>query len=308
MVSDNFKTNFNFGTNIFLLLVLVFGSIAWADTNGVWTSAEDIRAGIFGGDEGGGDFVFNTTVHLNDSTYYQGEELNNLFVNADGDTINGDLNVIGNLLMNSQPVATQSYVTSAVSGSGVWSVNGGDVYRSSGKVGVGINAPITAIHVQSTFPGGGMAAVGAGTNSPALILTEHPTLFGSTGNVLSEYGQIGLALSNGHFMGSATVGDFIIRAQDSPTNDIILGFGDNKDAVWIKNNENVGIGTNNPTQKLDVNGKIRMRTQTTSGDSADTVATKGYVDSVAGGSIIEARTSDPASPAVGRMWIRTDIP
>ena len=38
-----------------------------------------------------------------------------------------------------------------------------------------------------------------------------------------------------------------------------------------------------PTQRLDVNGKIRMRAQTDSGDTADTVATKGYVDSKIGG-------------------------
>lgn len=35
-----------------------------------------------------------------------------------------------------------------------------------------------------------------------------------------------------------------------------------------------------PTQSLDVNGKIRMRTQTVAGDSADIVATKGYVDRI----------------------------
>jgi hypothetical protein len=43
---------------------------------------------------------------------------------------------------------------------------------------------------------------------------------------------------------------------------------------------NLGVGTTSPTEKLDVNGKIRMRTQTVAGDSNDTVATKGYVDSV----------------------------
>ena len=46
----------------------------------------------------------------------------------------------------------------------------------------------------------------------------------------------------------------------------------------IKTNGNVGIGTLTPSQLLDVAGKIRMRTQTASSDSDDTVATKGYVD------------------------------
>ncbi len=46
---------------------------------------------------------------------------------------------------------------------------------------------------------------------------------------------------------------------------------------WVSNG-NIGIGTSGPTQRLDVNGKIRMRNQTSNSDSNDTVATKGYVD------------------------------
>ena len=60
----------------------------------------------------------------------------------------------------------------------------------------------------------------------------------------------------------------------------------NVDRMIIRNNGNVGIWTNNPTQRLDVDGQIRMRQQTQSGDHATTVATKGYVDSIAGGGII----------------------
>lgn len=44
--------------------------------------------------------------------------------------------------------------------------------------------------------------------------------------------------------------------------------------------ENVGIGIMSPTQKLDVNGKIRMRTQTQDIDGDDIVVTKGYVDNL----------------------------
>jgi hypothetical protein len=46
----------------------------------------------------------------------------------------------------------------------------------------------------------------------------------------------------------------------------------------------VGDGTVTPTERLDVNGKIRMRTQTSSGDADDIVATKKYVDDNSSGS------------------------
>jgi len=42
-------------------------------------------------------------------------------------------------------------------------------------------------------------------------------------------------------------------------------------------NGNVGIGTKTPIQKLDVNGKIIMRSGTVSSDSDNTVVTKGYL-------------------------------
>lgn len=54
----------------------------------------------------------------------------------------------------------------------------------------------------------------------------------------------------------------------------------------ITSTGNVGVGTVTPVAKLEVVGGI---TKTT------------------GGLIIETRTSDPASPATGQMWLRTDL-
>lgn len=51
MNRDKFISRFNFITNIVILFILIFGGIVWADTNGIWTRAEDIVAGTFGGDE-----------------------------------------------------------------------------------------------------------------------------------------------------------------------------------------------------------------------------------------------------------------
>jgi len=69
----------------------------------------------------------------------------------------------------------------------------------------------------------------------------------------------------------------------------------------VKSNGNVGVGTGNsstgPTQKLDVDGKIRMRTQTQATDADDTVATKKYVDDVVAASGVETGSTLPAPDA-----------
>lgn len=72
-------------------------------------------------------------------------------------------------------------------------------------------------------------------------------------------------------------GDGDIDSNDAPDPDFITG---NPNDLWVAGN--VGIGTIGPSQRLDVNGKIRMRIETVAEDNDDIVATKGYVDSSGG--------------------------
>lgn len=44
----------------------------------------------------------------------------------------------------------------------------------------------------------------------------------------------------------------------TPSTDLQLRGGGNNTAVWIKDNANVGVGTNAPTEKLDVRGNVKM--------------------------------------------------
>jgi len=42
---------FNFISNLMILTLFFFGSLVWADSNGIWHDAKDVRGGTFGSDE-----------------------------------------------------------------------------------------------------------------------------------------------------------------------------------------------------------------------------------------------------------------
>lgn len=54
-----------------LILVLTLGLFAWADSNGLWFSNQDIRVGTFGEDEQGTnpEYAFNTAVTFDNDIY-----------------------------------------------------------------------------------------------------------------------------------------------------------------------------------------------------------------------------------------------
>jgi len=92
--------------------------------------------------------------------------------------------------------------------------------------------------------------------------------------------------------GPANGGAIRLRSDGDGANRYInLGQMDNNKVfsphLTVANGGNVGIGTASPGAKLEVQGGSIKAT---------------------GGLIIEERTSDPASPATGQMWLRTDIP
>ncbi len=79
--------------------------------------------------------------------------------------------------------------------------------------------------------------------------------------------------------GVDNLGNHIATQNIHLNNHWLSGDGGNE-GIYVTSGGNVGIGTATPTQKLDVNGKIKMRTQTASTDAQDIVATKGYVDKI----------------------------
>lgn len=103
---------FNTISNIFLLLVLFLGGFVWADTNGVWHRAEDVQGGTFGSDEGAINYTFNNDVYFNNylrsGIYYIDidgitglNDLRSEKITSNAAQINGNLNITGNLIINS---------------------------------------------------------------------------------------------------------------------------------------------------------------------------------------------------------------
>ncbi|MDR0733150.1 MAG: hypothetical protein LBF08_03695 [Dysgonamonadaceae bacterium] len=122
--------------------------------------------------------------------------------------------------------------------------------------------------------------VGIGTTNPSAnleIVGTQPTFILKAST--SHHLQIGVAQSAGNFASYALAGDVVFRTlgsrhgmifnmpSDTPDGKDYIKFGDGANGGWfsIYNNKkvsilgNVGIGTTNPQNKLDVNGTIRAK-------------------------------------------------
>ena len=131
-----------------------------------------------------------------------------------------------------------------------------------GNVWIGIPSPQTKLHVNEVWRFDGWVQVDG-----RMAVSE------------TNYTHRAQATDDTHY------GLFEVR-NNSGTRGSYFGYGNGWDRVNLHLDSasylniswgNVWIGINSPTQSLDVNGKIRMRSQTSNGDSNDTVATKGYV-------------------------------
>jgi hypothetical protein len=154
--------------------------------------------------------------------------------------------------------------------------------QSDGKVGIGTNNPAKTLDVMA---GTSSAFRVGGTEEHNLEITYfHGGLADVPG---STAGMQMIGPANAHVVldipGNDGGDGFYVRVPSTlelwPTVDTT--------AFVVKASGNIGIGTNNPNEKLEVRGGPIKAT---------------------GGLIIETRTSDPPSPATGQIWLRTDMP
>ena len=153
---------------------------------------------------------------------------------------------------------TTSQLTSSVSGTtnyvakftGANTIGNSNIFDNGTNVGIGTTSPGTKLHVYTTGSGDGITA--DGTTNPSLRLHSN----GVTKGLISA-----VTATNGVIFGSAA-DDITFRTQGG--NMLFSTNSGVSAAMNITSAGNVGIGTTNPYQKLDVSGTI------TGGDAAST--------------------------------------
>ncbi len=196
-----------------------------------------------------------------------------------------------------------------------WEVSGDDVYTTvPGNVGIGIATPTYMLELanagsnqyESTNMRLGLYSDGSDAKPILNFLRSHSATLGDQssatavtqdGDILGRMSFNGIRI-NGSGGSSTGAGWFEIIQSGAATStgvpgqfQIITsnGLGDRDTRLVVDPVGYVGIGTTSPSEMLDVEGNIDLN-----GNQVKNM-------------VIETRTSDPASPAVGQIWLRTDL-
>jgi len=164
-------------------------------------------------------------------------------------------NEISSITMNPVPanpvgsadIVANVYLTTG--GSSPWFKNGNDIYNSnSANVGIGTSGPIEKLQVRTNI---------TTDNSFQGINVNN---FGQTGTragiSFKCYDWVQSAIWHGRGASAAYNGALVLGTNPN-TSDLTVGGVTGR--MWILNNGDVGIATDQPTAKLDINGTVRYR-------------------------------------------------
>ena len=123
-----------------------------------------------------------------------------------------------------------------------WNTNGTNIYNTnSGNVGVGISSPGYLLHVAKNM------------TSPSIRIQN----LGGGGGAAFEMVD-NLSGADWKFKATAT-GGFKIRDNAAGFDVIQVEAGSAANVIYINAAGNLGIGTNNPTEKLSINGNVKCK-------------------------------------------------
>ena len=133
---------------------------------------------------------------------------------------------------------------------GLGNVFGQNSFPASGNVGVGTSSPQVPLHVISPASGQ-LAILAQGGDANFRLVSRQDLSVNSDGSILTELNlEYGTARNAGirFHRGWSATGGFLSFSTDSGL-----------ERMRIATNGNIGIGTTNPSQRLDVNGTIKSR-------------------------------------------------
>ncbi|MCH8520091.1 MAG: hypothetical protein LAT82_05035 [Nanoarchaeota archaeon] len=244
--------------NLIIITFVTFFSLSFADTNGIWTYPEDIRAGVFGADEGltGSDsFTFNNVVYFNA----------NIISNS---TIQSDVDIIGNRFIDIQNP------TFFLNPSGVSNIHRivAERYFSPSTNTLFLNpaglSRISELEVQGNINLGGTLLSG---EVPWSRLSGHPSILAGAGlvggGVLNQ--DRTLSLNSTILDGSHYDSRFVNRAGDTMTGNLNMQSNNIWNVGWIGivgsgitidgGNLNLGgIGNITNVQSISSSGEVRL--------------------------------------------------
>lgn len=133
-----------------------------------------------------------------------------------------------------------------------------NTFPASGNVGIGTTSPWANFQVNSSD----RAFVSISGQAPGVVFSDS---FLNTHHLPA----IGLSTTTGHYFDNAISGQFNIRGGiggDIVFGNLLNNESNGQEFMRLKSNGNLGLGTNNPVEKLDINGNIKFNnTLTTTG-------------------------------------------